>query len=236
MATGAEMWRYRDVVDDPAGNRETFPLPFAPRGVFGLSDTDVYAWGTKKRGTDDYVHQVAHFDGTDWKLMPDVPFWFHGMHGCDPSCLYGVAPQGILHWDGGQWTPIPSPTNEGLNSVFVESEKEVYIAGEGGSLIEGSAVGFSVVAQLPAPIYAAAKFKGELYVGAGPLGLFRRKGKTGELELLKENIKATSLSARPEFLVASCPNVVGFTSDAVSWAGVGGDLSNITSHVDPRDP
>jgi hypothetical protein len=73
-------------------------------------------------------------------------------------------------------------------------------------------------------------------VGAGPLGLFRRKGNTDELEIFKDKVKAVSFSARENWLTMTCPDKVVFSADGVRFRSKGADFSQVTSHRDPRDP
>lgn len=228
--------RYKDL-DAPnlAATEEIFRLPFIPFAVWGLDEAHVYAWGAIRTQETSISYEIARFDGSTWQLMPSPPFELLAVHGSHPDCIYAVGHRGIARWDGHRWTEIPSPSRESLTCVFVVSETEVYIGGYGGSLLEGGSSGFGTVAVLGQglPIFAVAKFLDEVYVGGGPLGLWKKQGPSGELAVVKADIKATQLEARADSLYIVDTDDVILTLNAEDYEGF--DV-NIDESVDPRDP
>jgi hypothetical protein len=236
VASEGGVIRYRNIcVEDIAAAEEVFRLPFVPRGVWGLDEEHVYCWGQASPSEGTHEHRVSCFDGEQWTGLPDTPFEVLALHGCAPDCLYAVGHKGILRWDGQGWHELPAPTSESLTSVFVASPERVFVGGYGGSVLEGSAAGFGVVATLTSnlPVFAVAEFKGQLYVGGGPLGLFRREGTGGELVCIKDKIKATGLESRESLLIAAGVKVA-WTTDGVAFTSNGTYLSEDTAHIDPR--
>jgi hypothetical protein len=185
-------------------------------GVWGLDEDFVLTWGA----TWDGKRRLHRFDGKSWKEMPTPDFDIRAIHGLSPDFLYAVGVGGgIAKWDGHTWKRFPAPTDEVLNSVFVVTEDEAYATGGQGILLEGSASGWGKIGQCPQkglPLLAVAKWKGELYVAGGQLGLFRRKGKTNILDCIKPNITANSFDAR-ENLVMACGDFIAQTPDGQNY-------------------
>lgn len=214
--------RFTDV-GEPTQHWEEMPLDAAMSGVWGLDERRVWAWGTRHPATP----VLYRFDGRAWSEVPAPDFQVRALHGLAPDFLYAVGVQGgVARWDGRAWLHYPMPSDETLVSVFVAGPDEVYASGASGGLYEGSAHGWGKIAQgaLPlTPLYAVAKWKGQLWVAGGALGLLRRVGITDELEKVKPNLKCFDLDARGELLI-SCEHFVVSTADGQSYAGVGGNV------------
>lgn len=65
---------------------------------------------------------------------------FEDIDGNSLTDLYAVGVEGIIyHFDGKRWRDLKSPTNQSLSNVRCVSEDEVYICGNSGILMKGSA-------------------------------------------------------------------------------------------------
>jgi hypothetical protein len=101
--------------------------------------------------------------------------------------------------------------------VFVVSEDEMYACGEGKSLLSGSVKGWSEVLIHDMALRAVAKWKGDVWVGAGgDLGLCKLEGR--QLVYVKPNIKALCLDAR-ENLLATASGLIADTTDGAKFSG-----------------
>ena len=175
-------------------------------GVFGLADDSVYAWGSSTQGP-----RLFHFNGKRWMEMRHPGFDLLDLHGTSRSCLFAVGDRGALaRFDGAAWHTFPTPTPEPLVCVFAVSDDEAYAVGGWGSVLEGSLHGWAKIGEgprwptgRPGPLRCVAKWEGELWVGAGVSGLWRRKGKTHELEQVADHVLARWFDARGELLIAS---------------------------------
>jgi hypothetical protein len=226
---------YDDVMDQGRSPRD-YELDMLPEGVWGLDEQNVFAWGTRKGASGAHEYPIYRWDGRDWHEMPRPGFAVTAMHGISPELIYAAGWQGgVARWDGRGWSTLPLPTGEVLTDVFVAGPDEIYATGMNGSLLEGSASGWHVITRTRderLPFTCVAKWQGELYVGAGPLGLFRRQGASNVLDHIKPNICATSLDARVE-LVITCDNRVSGTDDGQNFRSSGTDLlQTLTSNSD----
>lgn len=235
-ASQPAMHVYDDVMDH---NREPrrYELDFAPEGVWGLDDQHVYIWGTGKDAAGNFEHPVARFDGQRWQRMPAPGFVVSKMHGIAPDLIYAAGWRGgMARWDGRAWNVLPMPTGEVFSDVFVAGPDEMYATGHNGSLLEGSASGWGVITRTVDdrfPYTCVAKLGDQLWVGGGKMGLFRRKGKTNELELVKPNIRAGSMESRTGSLLITADNMIAGTSDGVGFRAAAIDmLFNLTNTRD----
>lgn len=212
---------YHDVMDQ-SREADRHRLRFAPEGVWGLDDENVFAWGTGKDASGKFVYPVVRFDGHQWQEMPNPGFAISKMHGIAPDFVYAAGwGGGMARWDGRAWSVFPMPTGEVFSDVFVAGPDEMYATGHNGSLLEGSSNGWTMITRTldeRLPYACVAKWQGELWVGGGPLGLFRRVGNTDQLELYKPKVLATSFDAR-ESLIATTDNAIVGTSDGQNFRG-----------------
>ncbi len=219
-ATTRAVHRFADVFDLKRFPEDT-PLDAVLEGIWGLDDENLFAWGTRKGGRGKFEYVIFRFDGRMWAEMPSPGFAIVDVHGLSPDLIYSVGAQGgIARWDGSAWRCFEGPTREMLSCVRVAGADEVYSCGHGGSVLAGSARGWRKIAEIPQglPAFAVAPFRGALYVGGGPLGLFRAASPTAPLELIKPNVKATWFDARDE-LVITCDSMIVGTSDGASFTG-----------------
>jgi hypothetical protein len=207
---------------DASAHWEDHRLDTPLNGVWGLDDRCVFAWGA----TFDEDYRVFRYDGTRWGQLPTPGFDVRSMHGISPDFVYAVGVGGrIARWDGARWTEPSSPVAENLVSVFVSSPDELYACGAAGALLEGSSHGWGVITtaplgQLGMPLHAVAKWKGELWIGGGAQGLFKRVGSSSQLDLIKPNVHATSLDARKDLVIGTNIYVAG-TSDGQNFKAAG---------------
>jgi len=184
-------------------------------GIWGLDDRFVLAWGL--RGT---TPVMFRWDGKAWGEIPAPPFGVRSVHGTARDLVYAAGTDGgVARWDGATWRRLATPTREILASVFVAGPDEVYAVGNEGGVFEGSAAGWGKIGEgpgLPGPLAAVAKYKGELWIGAWRLGLFRRSGNTSRFDVVKPNLHAVSFDARWSLVVA-CEDRVSGTEDGQSF-------------------
>ena len=191
-------------------------------GIFGTDDQHVWTWGQRRN-----VPVMFFWNGGAWSEVPSPDFDVVRVHGTGPHLLFAVGRSGgIAQWDGSSWRRWACPVPESLTAVWVESEDEIYATADRGSLLEGSKHGWAKIAQGPGPgtaLLGVTKWKGQLWVGAGPFGLLRRVDATERLEVIKENIRATGFDAR-EGLVITTDDIVAGTSDASAFFGCGDEV------------
>ena len=190
-------------------------------GVWGIDDRFALAWGMRR------LHDwtMHRWDGTRWNAVESPDFFVHAVHGSSPEDVWAVGWDGrTARWDGHHWRPFSTPVREALVSVYVESDDEMYAVGIDGSLLEGSSHGWALVGRGPGPLglHAVAKWRGELWIGAGAGGLCRRVGTTSEIEVVKPNVWAMSFDARWDLVIVTQSEIVG-TADGSSFIGFGLD-------------
>ncbi len=234
-ATLPGVHRYDDMLNDSAQPRDS-TLDMLPEGVWGLDDANVFAWGTRKGASVAREYPIYRWDGQHWREMPAPGFAVTVMHGIAPDLVYAAGWQGgIARWDGRGWTTLPLPTGEVLTDVFVAGSDELYATGMNGSLLEGSGSGWHLITRTQderLPFTCVAKWQGELYVGGGPLGLFRRHGVSNQHDHIKPNVKATSFDSRVSLVITMDGGIAG-TADGQSFKGAAmGTLLETTSHID----
>ena len=200
---------YDDIINSDPGKVRRFDLGFAPEGIWGLDESSIFAWGIRQAGPGDQQPHLARFDGTEWKEIPSPGFFITKMHGLSADLIYAAGRNGgMARWDGRSWTVFPMPTGEVFSDVFVAGPDEIYATGHSGSLLEGTANGWTLVTRTVderIPYACVIKFADELFVGGGPLGLFRRRGQTEELELVQPEAYATHFEARSGALIVTTP-------------------------------
>ncbi|NOU29626.1 MAG: hypothetical protein HOO96_17110 [Polyangiaceae bacterium] len=199
-------------------------------GVWGTDDDHVFTWGQKT----DRSFVMYQGSGATFTPMPS-PGEVVRVHGTSPKNLLAVGAGGLLaHWDGSSWTPIPVDTRETLMGVFMASDDEYYVVGEQGGFFDGSAHGCRRRLTWRDSILAdVAKFEGSVWVAGMRSGLLRLVGNTAELEVVKPQLKANSLDARGELLLA-CPDKVAGTANGKDFFSNGaGYLEKIEKPV-PR--
>jgi hypothetical protein len=206
-------------VDHGKGQWQVTDVRDALFGIWGLDDANVFAWGSRIKD-----HPVYRFDGKSWSEIANPGFKIESMHGLTTDFIYVVGHDGgIARFDGKSWQRFPASRPEQLTSVFVAGPDEMYAVGAAGSVLEGSAHEWGKIAEgpgLPGPLQCVAKFKDELWVGAGRFGLAKRQGKTSQIDLAKPKVLAVSFDVRQEFVVATKDYIVG-SQNGTSFTGTG---------------
>ena len=213
--------------DDASTSWVDDPFEEIMQGVIGLTEDWVMAWGSP--GATGCV--VYRFDGRRWQAVDSPDFFVMNMHAAAPSLVYAVGDHGeVARFDGSRWIRVPSSSAEPLTSVFVVSRDEIYAVGAWGGVYEGSAHGWEHVAQVPddaaggAPVLAAvAWWKGELWVGAGIHGLWRRDGRSPRMIQVDPDLRAVAFDARERLLMATEHDVTE-TRDGVRFERAAVDM------------
>lgn len=117
--------------------------------ISALTASDVWAVGYYSTGS---LNQTLtmHWDGTQWTIVPSPNesgnanyltgveaissnnVWAVGYSCTTPACNGGQAPSLIQHWDGTQWSIVPSPnpdTNNYLIAVSAVSANDIWAVG-----------------------------------------------------------------------------------------------------------
>jgi hypothetical protein len=193
-------------------NFDVLPLDKGPcAGVWGVDESFVITWGLDRSGPFMY-----RWDGQAWGVMPSPQGQVVGVHGLARDFLYAVGVDGLIaRWDGKAWARIAAPVTSVLSAVHVVSPEEIYAVGPGRSFLEGSIHGWSEVLHADSPLYGVAKFRGEVFVGAGINGLQAKHGAT--LDPIKGGVDANVLDGRINLLVSCTDRILG-TVDGKSFS------------------
>jgi hypothetical protein len=131
------------ILNNPSGRAEFFrhdgnswtriggKMPGTLKGLWGRSETDIFAVGEKAL--------ALYYDGNDWRPMDsgteaDLNDVWSGPSG--PVIAVGAAGTVLRYDDDGPWTSVDSGTEENLNAVWGDSAANVYyIAGDGGTVL-----------------------------------------------------------------------------------------------------
>jgi hypothetical protein len=92
---------------------------------------------------------------------------FLAVDGLNSTDIYSVGYAGeIWHFDGVRWASLPSPTNLALNAIRCVTQREVYVAGQCGTVIRGYGGTWEVLGagQITDDIWGCEFFNGHLYV------------------------------------------------------------------------
>ena len=194
-------------------------------GIWGLSDTCMFAWGAGKQPT------MFHNDGSGWREVP-TPGHVVAVHGTSPDLIFAVGLRGLIaRWDGSAFVAMESPLSSVLRDVFVVSEDELYAVGTQGEVLRGTVYGWEQVLKHKNPLYCVAKWGDRVWVGAGKDGLFSLQG--AALVVEKENILAERFHVS-DTLIATAPNGVVQPVAHPRWTGK--PLSGFVALASKRPP
>lgn len=192
-------------------------------GIHGWSDAQLITWGDRGGAP-----LMFAWDGTAWSAMPDPPFCVLSAHGSGPGDFWIAGNHGgLARWDGATWRVVKTDTDETLVSAFAVAPASVVACGNCGTVFQGSDKGLQAIGAIPnaqvGDVTAVALWRGQLWVAANRLGLWRRVGTTSRFECVKPNIEAVGMDARKD-LVLACRRVVVHTEDGEKWMGTGRDV------------
>ena len=105
-------------------------------GIWGLSGTEIYAFGVKQFGVGDYAPLIFRYDGTAWQnfAVPQGDMYITDMWGTSGSDLYAVGgrfespTQLVMHYNGTAWTVVQEIKAEGgAHAVWGSSPADVFV-------------------------------------------------------------------------------------------------------------
>lgn len=123
---------------------------FSYKGLWGFSDTAVYAVGYGSID-DDPARTVLLYDGSTWNvLINETGESLSALWGSSATNLYAVGNNGtILRYNGVQWSAVTSPVKDHLNSVWGTAANNIYAVGNDGAFIRYDGTTWSSVPVTP---------------------------------------------------------------------------------------
>jgi hypothetical protein len=106
------------------------PTPIADvlLAVWGSGPNDVFAAG--QSSLDGISGVIYHFDGSIWSLQTTIATTLETIWGSGPNDVFAAGDGGvILHYDGGAWTQMASPTAVTIRGIGGSSATDLYAAG-----------------------------------------------------------------------------------------------------------
>ena len=122
-------------------------------GVWGAADDDVWAVGGSATSPA-LTGAIYHYDGTRWLPIPapeGVNANLFKIWGSGSRDVWIVGERGtILHWSGGAWAKVDSPTDATLTGLWGTSTSNVWVAGglNNGFVLHYDGAGWSMWADL----------------------------------------------------------------------------------------
>ena len=105
-------------------------------GVWGLSGTEIFAFGVNQFGFGEYAPLIMRYDGTAWQTfaVPAGDMYITDMWGTSGSDLYAVGgrfespTQLVMHYDGTSWSVVQEIKAEaGAHAVWSSSATDVLV-------------------------------------------------------------------------------------------------------------
>ena len=105
-------------------------------GVWGLSGTEIFAFGTYRFGIGEYAPLILRYDGIAWQTfpVPDGDMYISGMWGSSATDLYASAgrfespSQIVMHYDGSAWSVVQETKAEGAaHAIWGNSASAVFV-------------------------------------------------------------------------------------------------------------
>jgi hypothetical protein len=90
-------------------------------------------------------YNLAVWDGNNWEIKR-IPYFYQGQSFYNPiQSIFAFGANdiwfcgnGVIHWDGNQYNPVPIPTNVWgsyqMNKIWGTSSNDLYIVGNGGNI------------------------------------------------------------------------------------------------------
>jgi len=195
--------------DAPWGQLE---LDLAFRGVTGAGE-EAWAWGDRPS---DGASLVRRYDGRKWKPVTAPGFAVRAM-ACGEH-TWAVGHDGwVARYDVDRWTVLAAAPGRELVSACVVPGG-VIVGAADGEVFQGGVDGFRTVAKVGGPALALASWRGAVWVGCGPAGLFRCDGAVATL--VRADRACRSLEAH-EHLLIGCDEVLCSSPDGARFPAVG---------------
>ena len=117
------------------------------RDVAIIDKNNIWVVGEIYNDSTGQAYNAVHWDGQNWELKR-IPYYYQGQPFYNPiQTLYAFANDdiwfggnGIIHWDGNQYDPIPIPTNvwgpHQINKIWGTSSNSLYIVGNDGKIAQ----------------------------------------------------------------------------------------------------
>ncbi len=105
-------------------------------GIWGLSGTEIYAFGVNQFGVGDYAPLIFRYDGSAWQAfaVPPGDMYISDMWGTSATDLYAVGgrfespTQMVMHYDGTAWSVVQEiKTEGGAHAVWGSSTADVFV-------------------------------------------------------------------------------------------------------------
>jgi hypothetical protein len=181
-------------------------------GVWGFDDRDLYLWG---RSTGRAA--MWRLSGAGLEAMPAPDGRITIVRGVSSELLYAAGDRGLLaRWNGRSWTRLRLPTVCNASGLFASDPDDLWLTTDNGKLFEGTSHGWALRARYDAPLYDVARWRGTLYVAAGPRGLLKLADRTDVLESAALEIEAICLESRGD-LLALTPRYLASSSEGTSF-------------------
>lgn len=126
------IFKYMDGEWNPMSNE----VITAINGVWGSSETDVFAVGDHWAGDGPGHEGIFHFDGMNWTamLLPALSPYFTSIWGRSGTDVYALGRAenraSLMHYDGDSWTEHDSGEPWFLHDVWTADGADVYAVGE----------------------------------------------------------------------------------------------------------
>lgn len=170
--------------------------------IWGLHGRAVYAIG--EDGT------CLRFNGETWINMSEgLDGQIYAISGLSENDLYVAGNRGLLaHWNGEKWNRIDLAIDAAWRGLKVTESGRHYVCGLGGAFV--SFADGEIVASTKAKesLFTIAIFRDKVYAGSPSEGLFQLQGDA--LVLIRDTVKASSLSATANYLYAAVGSQAGW--------------------------
>ena len=160
---------------------------------------------------------VAHFDGGALSEfpVPDAGNIYFVSEAPDGTVFACGDAGGLYRLDGNAWTRIDLPTGSDIHRILAKGREWVLLAGSDGLCAELNGANLQFFSPPDRRHYRAiAEYKGQIFVGAGHLGL--EVVKDGAVVPFKDNVYTYNLETDGKVLVATGLNEVA-RYDGTAW-------------------
>jgi hypothetical protein len=144
----------------------------------GIGARDVWGWSPTQAVAVGFEH-ASHWNGASWTSVDLAPAWLRSVWGPSASDVYAVGDDGVVvHYDGGGWTALSSPTSDDFTFVWGTGASEIYAGTDTGTLYRYDGAGWTTALELPGlALHAAAgTAPDDIFVAAGNGALYHFDG------------------------------------------------------------